>query len=148
MINHPGFFVRDAVGFADFVTRIRGSGPPLSFFFGMSPFRFRLHEFVVLLQSGLNWPSSPLNERYWSQTPYRIGSSAMKFSAKPISTTTGGGFSFRQNYLRESLTRQLASAFSFEFSLQLQTSASRMPIEGCIVSHGEKLCLRSNLWSP
>jgi hypothetical protein len=139
LINHPVFFVRNAIDFADFATRIKGSGPPLSFFFGISPFRFRLRELVILLQSGLKWPSSPLNTRYWSQTPYRLGSGAVKFGARPLSSPPSTKFSFRSNYLRESLTRKLSAGFSFEFLVQPQTCPSRMPIEDATVDWPEDL---------
>ena len=75
--------------------------------------------------------ANPLQIRYWSTTPYRLGTNAVKYSAIPhvhardeIPANPGDDF------LREAMIRQLATGDAlFDFTVQLQISAETMPIE-------------------
>jgi Catalase len=130
LINHPVFFIRDAAGFADFSSHIKNNKVPLSFFFGWNPTRWRWHEFRLLLASGLKLVPNLLETRYWSQTPYLIGSRAAKYSAIPSTRRRNyalllGG----KNYLRKGMIVRLKDEVNFEFALQLQTSPKKMPVE-------------------
>jgi len=89
--------------------------------------------------------SNPLGERYWSCAPYLLGEGqAMMYSVYPRSKV------YRHiprlplrppdNYLRDNMVRTLSEQdVDFDFMLQLQTDAFRMPIENAAVRWPEKL---------
>lgn len=89
--------------------------------------------------------SNPLGERYWSCVPYLLGEGqAMMYSVYPLSKV------YRHiprlplrppdNYLRDNMARTLSEQdVGFDFMLQLQTDAYRMPIENAAVRWPEKL---------
>jgi hypothetical protein len=89
--------------------------------------------------------SNPLGERYWSCVPYLLGEEqAMMYSVYPRSKV------YRHiprlplrppdNYLRDNMVRTLSEQdVDFDFMLQLQTDAFRMPIENAAVRWPEKL---------
>jgi Cytochrome C oxidase, cbb3-type, subunit III len=88
---------------------------------------------VSLLEGRKQHIESPLETDYFSTTPYKLGATAVKYSAKPEDL---------QNYLREILVEQLRprehpgnastsrhTAARFGFYVQRQTDPSAMPIE-------------------
>jgi hypothetical protein len=89
--------------------------------------------------------SNPLGERYWSCVPYLLGQNqAMMYSVYPRSKV------YRHiprlplrppdNYLRDNMVRTLSEQdVEFDFMLQVQTDAYRMPIENAAVRWPEKL---------
>jgi hypothetical protein len=134
MINHPVFFIRNVSDYIEFFKAIRDSQgkPPLKFFFPRAnPFRWRLHEFMIGQAIRSKKIVSPLEIQYWSTTPYKLGSRAMKFTVKPSAENNlGRSASNSPNYLREAMVEHLNSKeASFDFLVQLQTDADRMPIE-------------------
>lgn len=79
--------------------------------------------------------ANPLQIRYWSTTPYLFGSAAVKYSVIPtvISPDTIPA-NPTDDFLRDAMSRQLVQgAAVFDFAVQLQTDAEKMPIEdsGC-----------------
>lgn len=134
MINHPVFFIRNVSDYIEFFKAIRDSQgkPPLKFFFpSPNPFRWRLHEFMIGRAIRSKKIVSPLEIQYWSTTPYKLGSRAMKFTVKPSpENNLGKSASNSPNYLREAMVEHLNSKeASFDFLVQLQTDADKMPIE-------------------
>jgi hypothetical protein len=104
------------------------------------------HVLDGLMQSWWNkTQSNPLGERYWSCVPYLLGEGqATMYSVYPLSSV------YRHiprlplrppnNYLRDNMVRTLAEHdVDFDFTLQLQTDAFRMPIENAAVRWPEKL---------
>lgn len=89
--------------------------------------------------------SNPLGERYWSCVPYLLGEGqAMMYSVYPRSKV------YRHiprlplrppdNYLRDNMAKTLSQQdVEFDFMLQVQTDAYRMPIENAAVRWPEKL---------
>jgi hypothetical protein len=89
--------------------------------------------------------SNPLGERYWSCVPYLLGEDqAMMYSVYPCSKV------YRHiprlplrppdNYLRDNMATTLSQQdVEFDFMLQVQTDAYRMPIENAAVRWPEKL---------
>jgi hypothetical protein len=83
--------------------------------------------------------ASPLETAYWSGSPYWLGSPdgtvghAVKYSLVPQSAPTEGPSDPSdepEHYLREALVSHLAERdAAFDFRVQLQTDANRMPIE-------------------
>ena len=84
---------------------------------------------------------NPLQGRYWSEEPYRLGPHAIKFSARPISRSTNAKpVNPGPEYLREALLKQLGKEdVYFEFMVQLQTDPVRMPVEDPAVVWDEAL---------
>lgn len=88
---------------------------------------------------------SPLDLRYWSCVPYAFGEGR----AFQYSFTPGGHPRSRvpwrpsYDYLREAMTKVLAnSEVVFDFDIQLQTDAHRMPLENASVIWPERLSPR------
>ena len=86
--------------------------------------------------------TSPLEANYWSATPYKFRNTAMKYAIFPH--LEGKKFNIemakdKSNYLREAMTKHLAEKDAyFDFCIQLQTDAEKMPIEDPTVLWDEK----------
>ena len=79
---------------------------------------------------------SPLDLRYWSCVPYAFGEGrAFQYSFVPTAHKRSKvPWSPSDNYLREAMVKLLAEeAVEFDFMIQLQTDADRMPIENASV---------------
>ncbi len=93
-------------------------------------FATHLHTVMNVMRSMKRF-ANPLQIRYFSTTPYLFGTRAVKYSAiprvtKPDAIPAKPG----PDYLREAMARQLADGDAFfDFAVQLQTDADRMPIE-------------------
>jgi len=75
------------------------------------------------LKEGRQHPTSPLEIRYWSTTPYRFGPDRIvKYSLIPTSgTPTTLPAVLSENYLTEAMERRLASeTIRFDFAVQLR----------------------------
>ena len=86
-------------------------------------------------------PSSHLDIPYWSTTPYLFGPGrAVKYIVKPCSERTSVLPSpLTDDYLAEALTAHLAESDAcFDFLIQFQTDAIRMPIEDATVEWPER----------
>jgi hypothetical protein len=75
--------------------------------------------------------TSPLDLQYYSMTPYRFGSTAVKYSAKPWSHRLSKiPVSPTDNYLMENLQLYLSNEpIHFDFMVQLRKYPDKMPIE-------------------
>lgn len=80
------------------------------------------------LQEGRQHPTSPLEIRYWSTTPYRFGDRIVKYSAIPTSgTPTALPDVLTAHYLSEAMERRLRSeTITFDFAVQFRKEG--MPI--------------------
>lgn len=86
--------------------------------------------------------TSPLEVRYWSCVPYLLGEGqAMKYSVSPCSNRkTKVPWNPPDDWLRQSLAMTLSKRDAeFDFSIQLQTNAKRMPIEDASIEWPERL---------
>ncbi|KYF75907.1 hypothetical protein BE11_46595 [Sorangium cellulosum] len=130
MANTDVFFARNVADYAELMTATR-AGKPLSFFFSCSPPRLRLRELMNYLCVMRKPVKNPLHARYWSQTPFRLGERAMKFSVVPrpcgaprVEVEPG------DDALKQAVARQLERGdWMFDFLVQLQTHPTRTPIE-------------------
>lgn len=128
MINAPIFFTSNL---ADYVTlhKYLGEGRLLEFF------QARPEEMAAVMVVRGQRLFNPLQVRYWSMTPYRLGDYAIKFSARPISRTTNeppskAGPDFKRDVMMEQIARE---DVYFEFGVQLQTDPVSMPVENPVV---------------
>ena len=135
MINHPAFFVRNAADYVDFQT---ASAIWHFFIPGFNPFNFRLHEGLVAYRIASQTVTNPLNIRYWSMTPYRFGTIACKFSARPSGAASLFVGTDGADFLHDNLARHLATEqATFDFMVQLRTKPDTQPIEDPTVTWEE-----------
>lgn len=101
------------------------------------------HVLAGLMQSLFSrMQTSPLEPRYYSNVPFLLGDGqAVQYSLRPRSSArTRIPVRASDNYLREAMARTLAKGpWSFDFMVQTQTDAHRMPIENATVKWPEKL---------
>jgi len=78
--------------------------------------------------------NNPMQVRYWSMVPFKLGPGAMKYSAKPISRTANAPpATLGPNFLHEAMVKQLKTEdVYFEFLVQLQNDPVKMPIEDAL----------------
>lgn len=110
-------------------------------FYFMKPFD---SHFLDLTMQGIyaRMNRSPLEVRYWSCVPYLLGEGqAMKYSVSPCSNRkTKIPWNPPDDWLRQSLAMTLSNTDAeFDFSIQLQTNAKRMPIEDASIEWPERL---------
>ncbi len=130
MINHPVFFVRNAADYVAFQKALTEESPLKFFFPGLNPFDFRLHELGIVNAIKNKTVTNPLDARYWSMTPYRLGDTAMKFSARPCGAASQYIATSTPDFLRDNMQKQLAQGEAcFDFMVQLQSVSAKMPIE-------------------
>lgn len=140
MANTDVFFARNVADYAELMAAI-GAGKPLSFFLSCSPPRLRLRELKNYLSALLKPVKNPLHDRYFSQTPFRLGERAMKFAVAPrpcgapwVEVEPGDGA------LKQAVARQLERGdWMFDFLVQLQAHPTRTPIEDPTVRWSEDL---------
>ncbi len=109
-------------------------GARIPTFYFLNP--FDSHYFDMILQ-GLYAKAhgSPFETPYWSCVPYLYGEGrAMKYSFVPQRTErTPVPFPAPDDYLRDAMVKNLSSEICFDFKVQFQTNASRMPLEDASV---------------
>lgn len=142
LLDHPVFFLRNAEDSANFFNALAASSgqPPLKqfFFASANPLKWHTREFQILLAMRKKI-ASPLNTQYWSTTPYQLGSTVIKFSAKPTGSQTVPAVSKTENYLHTAMVEQLKTQdASFDFLIQRQTDPIKMPIDDATVEWSEK----------
>ena len=140
LANNDAFFVRSAKDYAAFAQAFT-SGRLLSFFFGLHPLHCRLRELSNMLTAVGKRITNPLQTRYWSQTPYRLGPHAVKYSARPLSPALdpvpdAPGPDFLRQAMAATLRRE---EIVFEFMVQVQTDPIRMPVEDPTVVWDERV---------
>lgn len=151
LMNNPTFFIRDVQGYIDLFSIVpairegkiilKSGEPPQVPEELKATFQAVAYAFPILRQMRAKLTTSPLEINYWSATPYKLGNQAIKFSVVPH--TTGDSFkpenaSDKSNYLREAITKHLDSKDAyFDFKIQLQTDAIKMPVEDPTVEWDE-----------
>jgi hypothetical protein len=99
-----------------------------------------LHLFMQMLYSPMH--ANPLEVQYYSNVPFLLGEGqAVQYSLKPVPPArTKIPSRPTENYLRAAMVRTLAAGeWSFDFMVQVQTDAFRMPIENAAVKWPERL---------
>ncbi|HSX84692.1 MAG TPA: catalase family protein [Cellvibrio sp.] len=94
-------------------------------------FLFHPRSLLNLLKSNKNY-LSPLQTRYWSTTPYKLGpQQVVKYSLIPhAGVVTQIPHNSGPDFLRENMVKQLQGEdFDFDFCVQLQTDPKLMPVE-------------------
>lgn len=135
LMNHPVFFVRNAVDYVGFQKSLTAGGlPAASWLLGHA-----FHETATLLAIASKKVINPLQPQYWSVTPSKLGTQQVKFSARPCAGSTFYTQSDSMDRLRENLEGQLATGGAcFDFMAQTRTDPARMPIEDPTIEWSDK----------
>jgi len=135
LVNYPVFNVKTASDYVDFFEASRDG--KLAAFFARHP-----HAGKITAALAAQYVSNPLLQRYFSMTPYALGLLFVKYSAQPVSCTTGkrlhdpasGSHPPGPNYLRAAMVKTLAAGPScFTFGVQRQSDPQAMPVEDATV---------------
>lgn len=134
MINYPTFLSSNVSDYTAFHTARNEGAKASEVFFKISPKALRA---VEGLSGAPFW--NPLQARYFSQTPYRLGPGAMKFSARPLATPEKPAkIDLSQDYLRQAMVAQIgAEEVVFEFLVQRQLDPVKQPVEDALAEWQE-----------
>jgi hypothetical protein len=135
LLDSPTFFIKDAIEFAEFnaarLKSLSARSPQLSLIIGY----FLKHplEFPGLFKIERNYSPNPLATQYWSATPYKLGTGAVKYFVDPRdgdigSRITGPAESRDRLRVAMKLYLQTRDAY-FDFFVQAQMDPSRQPVE-------------------
>lgn len=132
--SYPALFVATPEEFLAFI-RARQEGRKLSFF--LNPFDSHLKSLMIVMRARKKH-LSPLDIRYWSTVPYRLGESselAVKYSVTPCSGyRTQQAVDAGENQLRAAIKNHLQQGSAcFRFGVQRQIDPESMPIEDATV---------------
>jgi Catalase len=133
MTNHPVFFIRNAPDYGSFQ---RATGSSLGLVGWLAGHAF--YETPIILAFAGHKVLNPLNSRYWSTTPSKLGTEQMKFSAKPCAGGTFVEASDTKDRMGENMAAQLATGGAcFDFMVQTRAVPAEMPIEDATVEWKE-----------
>ncbi len=122
LVNHPVFFGRNVQHTLDFLVAT-ASGTPAA------QLAMTTHPALIGFTSQVK--TSPLSLTYWSQTPYQLGASAVKYLALPVGASDAAledSPNCLQTAMIQQLTAQKVEAV-FDFCVNPQTDPEAMPIE-------------------
>jgi hypothetical protein len=125
LISEDRFVTKDVAQFDALVRALTGGPLKILWFFLRTPRAARN------LKASLKRFANPLGIRYFSVAPYLLGKQAVKYCLTP---RDAGETPFpgqpSNDFLKEAMVRQLTSHSAvFDFSVQFQLDAKRMPIE-------------------
>jgi hypothetical protein len=145
--SDPAFFVRNAADYVLFAAAAADTTAAAStrvlralhFFFGGPPSRWRTRELRKVLRAFIR-VDNPLGVRYWSQTPYRLGPHAVKYSARPLTPAAVPASRTPPDFLRQVMAAQLDRGEArFEFLVQRFVDDRRTPIDDPTVDWKESV---------
>ena len=139
LVNFPVFNVHTDAEYVAFLRESQKGMPEA--FFRRHPESARITAAIAALRV-----SNPLEQRYFSMTPYALGSQVVKYSATPIACTTGTPLHdpgkpipSDPNYLRGAMSDWLRTKPScFTFTVQPRTDAAAMPTDNSTVLWNEQ----------
>jgi len=134
--SYPALFVATPEDFLAFA-RARQEDKKLGFF--VNPLDPHLKSLLIAFKS-LKKHLSPLDIRYWSTVPFRLGNQVVKYSVIPCSDyQTTQAVEAGENQLRAALKAHLQQGpASFHFAVQKQTDPDSMPIDDASVIWDEE----------
>ena len=136
MNNAPVMMAEDARGFLEFLQAVEDQGVTAGAYFLKHP------KAAAILARARKHHTCHLDLTYWSATPYLFGAGrAVKYSASPVGTRRSPKPPRKPSsgYLTEALIARLAGEdATFEFRVQIQTDARRMPIEDAMKEWSQK----------
>jgi hypothetical protein len=94
----------------------------------------------ILYRAGRTPMSNPLTSQFWSSVPYKLGDAAVKYSARPCGGVVAGKNGSSPDFLREAMASTLRTGEGcFEFQVQFQADAAKMPVEDPSVEWAESV---------
>jgi len=110
------------------------AGKPMGYFFGGAPWNWKLGALGIVSDIRGKEIPSMLQINYWSTVPFQLGKDAVKYSARPCDHDAAAAATVPENpsdhYLRETMAAHLKEKSAcFEFMIQTQTDAQKMPVE-------------------
>jgi hypothetical protein len=134
MIDNPIFFVKNVHDYVPLMKsfhRVATGNFLTKGFTGLKILLSPNYKYRLLRATGSKRPESPLQIRYWSTTPSRLGPGAMKFSARPeLAGIAPPAKSKSKDKLRFAMSEHLKQHEAlFDFLVQLQTDPVTMPVE-------------------
>jgi hypothetical protein len=135
MMGTQRFLASNPSQFYDLELALDKGGVSLAWFF-LTHFRIAWNIFTSFKKC-----ASLLEVPYWSQTAYLFGARAVQYHIKPrLPAISKIPRNATNNYLRQRLEEHLAKADAcFDFMIQFQTDADKMPIEDPLVAWDEAL---------
>jgi Catalase len=149
-VNDPVFFCRDALEYADFAetvergeggSKLRAVARTSAFFLGPNRRTFRPRQLANLARVVSRKVDNPLDIRYWSQTPYLLGTRPVKYSLKPVpGPPVDGAAKDGAQRLAEALARTLRFRDArFELQAQRWIDEATTPVEDPTVRWDESV---------
>lgn len=135
MINYPVFFIRNVADYVPF-TALSLEGKSAEFF------STHAHEESIVKAITSMTIGNVFDQRYFSMSPYLLGDTYIKFSARPVDCVSGAPVlpsatappKGDPNYLREGMVKWLDQKdVCFKFAVQPQTDPATQPIEDATV---------------
>lgn len=151
MINAPQFPIRNAQQYRKFMeSRLKyigllgQAGNAIGQLLFFVP--FRIGQFLRVGRKIIGKSRSPLVERYWSMSPYRLGPRAIKFSLvpHPVNSEALAADPSKDSHSDDQLSHALADHLRaeearFDFVVQFRKDAQKMPIEDPTVLWDESI---------
>jgi hypothetical protein len=134
LINHPVFIMRNLENYVQFfkAAKLAKGKFPINFFIpSWQPSEWHLSELKIALSLLSKKIENPLMLQYWSTTPYKFGDKAVKYSVKATKNhKLNKSHPKSDNYLQQVMVDYFAeNKAEFDFCVQIQTDAYKMPIE-------------------
>ena len=131
LLDNPVFFIKNAIEFAEFDAALLNS--ELSWLGKLSLLWYFVkhpREFWILHQIEHNQSSDPLDTQYWSATPYKLGTGAVKYIARPRPDGPPVVAAASADQLRAAMKIHLQTRDAyFDFCVQPQVDPTEQPIE-------------------
>jgi len=140
MTNMQIFFHHNVFDYVD-VMQYLAKLERTRWFISLWPPRIHPRRLYIAKQTVSSRIKTPLQPQYYSMTPYRLGETALKFSAKPCAnmTFTEAANTDDYDYLTKTMQAKLNNnAACFDFMLQEQKADSNMPLDDATVEWSEK----------
>jgi hypothetical protein len=137
LINHSVFFSPNTREYLEFSREYVKNESTIRYL--LRPDRWR--QAMILYRAGRGDITNPLTTRYWSSVPFKHGAAAVKYSARPCDGIVKKGKpGASPNFLREAMAAYLRERDAcFDFMVQFQTDAVRMPVEDPSVEWEERM---------
>jgi catalase len=142
LTNHHTFFITNLVDYTNFMNTVtENKGNPLSFFISWNPFNWHLREAWLARNFTTQPISSPTTARYFSATPYALGSNkVVKYSATPCAgADVSGNHADNEHFLGAALKEALkpgGQGACFDFAIQKR--GADMSVEDSTVTWEEE----------
>lgn len=138
--NHHTFFIKTLADYVTFMETMTQKGNPISFFVSWNPLNWHLREAKLASAFTGQAMSNPLRSRYWSVTPYQLGTAGpVKYSMTPCegADTSGAKAPSKDAYAAAMKAQLNTGGACFVLSVQRRTRPTEMPTEDATITWEE-----------